>query len=62
MHDIKHASSSDLSQFDYVVVKEFSDVARLTATLDFAEDVNCVHLGWVKDCLIAGRLLSRPEY
>ncbi|KAI0933134.1 hypothetical protein AcV7_004695 [Taiwanofungus camphoratus] len=62
VHDIKHASSSDLSQFDYVVVKEFSDVARLTATLDFAEDVNCVHLGWVKDCLIAGRLLSRPEY
>lgn len=53
--DLKYAST-ELSKFDYVVVKECADVDRVSA------HANCVHFGWVKDCLIAGRLLPLPEY
>ncbi|KAL4253141.1 hypothetical protein ABKN59_004146 [Abortiporus biennis] len=49
--DPKFASKL-LKKFDYVVVKEESDVDRYASN-----EVNCVHFGWVKDCLIAGRLL-----
>jgi len=52
--DIRYAS--DLPAYDYVVVKEYADVNRIPETF------NCVHFGWVKDCLVAGRLLDRPEY
>ncbi|KAL6300126.1 hypothetical protein BKA93DRAFT_741041 [Sparassis latifolia] len=57
--DVLYASSKDLKVYNYVVVKDAGDAANLLTT---AGDVNCVHLPWVKDCLIAGRLLRRPEY
>ncbi|EGN93269.1 hypothetical protein SERLA73DRAFT_189814 [Serpula lacrymans var. lacrymans S7.3] len=52
--DIKYASKSDLASFDYVVVKDNGE-----AGVSLRQDgVKLVHLSWVKDCLIAGRLLS----
>lgn len=51
--DTKYASSADLSSFDFVIVKEQSDATR-TRT-------HCMNLQWVKDCLIAGRLLPYPD-
>jgi hypothetical protein len=50
----KHASA-DLSQFDYVIVKEENEVEK------FARDgVTCVHVPWMKECLIASQLLPLP--
>ena len=53
--DLK-ATSDSLSTFDYVVIKESYD------SVSALQDVVCVHLPWVKDCLIAGRLLPLPEW
>ncbi|KAH9951479.1 hypothetical protein B0H21DRAFT_719142 [Amylocystis lapponica] len=53
--DVKYASQAELTLYDYVVVKEQSDVARFAAN----GAVNCVDLDWVKQCLIASRLLPR---
>ncbi|CAL1704626.1 unnamed protein product [Somion occarium] len=50
--DGKYASQS-LKQFDYVIVKEEGEVAPLRL-----KGVPCVHFGWVKECLVAGRLLD----
>ncbi|KZT70132.1 hypothetical protein DAEQUDRAFT_668140 [Daedalea quercina L-15889] len=53
--EAKYASSKDLSEYDYVVVKDSGDIGRV------ASGANCVPFGWVKDCLIAGRLLPQPD-
>ncbi|KAH7919016.1 hypothetical protein BV22DRAFT_1108220 [Leucogyrophana mollusca] len=51
--DVKSASSKDLKVFDYVVVKDCDEAGK-----DLREaDVTLVHVPWVKECLIAGRLL-----
>jgi hypothetical protein len=56
--EIRHASDPSLETFDYVVVKDATEVMhgipKATATL--------VHLPWVKECLIAGRLLEPPRW
>lgn len=49
--EAKQASKA-LSRFDYIVVKAESDVKRVKA-----KGVTCVHFGWVRDCLIASRIL-----
>ncbi|KAJ8586088.1 hypothetical protein M405DRAFT_853446 [Rhizopogon salebrosus TDB-379] len=51
--EVKFASK-DLSAYDYVVIKDYSERPK-----DLPEDdnVTVVHVPWVKDCLIAGRLL-----
>ncbi|KDQ60986.1 hypothetical protein JAAARDRAFT_125032 [Jaapia argillacea MUCL 33604] len=49
-------ASQDLSSYDYVVVKELGDINKIGN-----DGVTCVHLSWVKDCLMVGRLLPRPE-
>lgn len=54
--ELKHASSSDLSAFDLVVVKEQHDASRIPG-----KATRCVNFQWVKDCLIAARLLSYPD-
>jgi hypothetical protein len=54
--DLKAASGS-LSAFDYVVIKDSHDFVPALKS-----GVMCVHLPWVKDCLIAGRLLPLPEW
>lgn len=53
--DIKFASDQSLNTFDYVVIKDLDDIARELAN---AND-KLVHVPWVKECLMAGRLLSR---
>ncbi|KAG2158219.1 uncharacterized protein EDB93DRAFT_1077479 [Suillus bovinus] len=53
--EIKFASK-DLPAYDYVVVKEASDFPE-----DLQDDVTLVHVPWVKDCLISGRLLALPS-
>ncbi|KAH9935032.1 BRCT domain-containing protein [Fomitopsis serialis] len=52
--DVKYASSKDLTEYDYIVVKDRGDIGHV------ASGSNCVHFGWVKDCLMAGRLLPQP--
>ena len=49
-------ASSDPPSFDLIVVKEQNDANRFKSG-----DTRCVHLQWVKDSLIAGRLLPFPE-
>ena len=53
--DVKYASRK-LHEYDYVVVKEVYDKAQSNI-----DGVNCVNFGWVKDCLIMGRLLPNPK-
>lgn len=50
----KHASMK-LNRFDYVLVKEVDDVEQYAG-----EGVACVHLPWLKECLIASQLLPLP--
>lgn len=55
VYDLKSASSKPAA-FDYVVIKDASDfIKELRGSVT-------VHLPWVKDCLIAGRLLPLPEW
>ncbi|KAI0647044.1 hypothetical protein C8Q79DRAFT_957521 [Trametes meyenii] len=44
----------DLDEYDYIVVREESERIKTVK--------NCVDIGWVKDCLISGRLLPLPEW
>jgi hypothetical protein len=53
--EIKYASAS-VSSFDYVIVKEANHYDS------HLEDGTTVHWTWVKDCLIASRLLPIPEW
>jgi len=52
--DPKHASA-DLTEFDYVIMKEEDDVEKYAR-----EGVTCVHVPWMKECLIASQLLPLP--
>ncbi|OAX38923.1 hypothetical protein K503DRAFT_740390 [Rhizopogon vinicolor AM-OR11-026] len=51
--EVKFASK-DLSAYDYVVIKEFCERPK---DLPEDDDITVAHVPWVKDCLIAGRLL-----
>jgi superfamily I DNA and RNA helicase len=53
--EVKFASK-DLPVYDYVIVKEATDFPE-----DLQDDVTFVHVPWVKDCLISGRLLTLPS-
>ena len=54
--EVKFASK-DLSEYDYIVIKDFSERPK-----DLLEDgLTLVHVPWVKDCLIAGRLLPPDD-
>ncbi|KAG2349778.1 hypothetical protein BDR05DRAFT_253633 [Suillus weaverae] len=53
--EVKFASK-DLLAYDYVIVKEATDFPK-----DLQDDVTLVHVPWVKDCLISGRLLTLPS-
>lgn len=53
--EVKFASK-DLPVYDYVIVKEATDFPE-----DPQDDVTFVHVPWVKDCLISGRLLTLPS-
>lgn len=49
-------ASKDLPEYDYVIVKEATDFPK-----DLQDNVALVHVPWVKDCLISGRLLTLPS-
>lgn len=51
--NLSHSSKEDLSQFNYIVVKE-------GAPLPLSSGETYVDVGWVKDCLISSRLLESP--
>ncbi|KAG2157211.1 hypothetical protein DEU56DRAFT_722795 [Suillus clintonianus] len=53
--EVKFASK-DLPSYDYVIVKEATDFPK-----NPQDGVTLVHVPWVKDCLISGRLLSLPS-
>ncbi|GLB34876.1 putative ubiquitin modification-dependent histone binding [Lyophyllum shimeji] len=53
--DVRYASAS-LSSFDFVIIKEANQYGS------HLEDGRTVHWPWVKDCLIASRLLPIPEW
>jgi hypothetical protein len=52
--EAKYAAAPDFALYDYIVVKDEQDVLDED---ELPEGVHCVHFGWVKDCLIAGRVL-----
>jgi hypothetical protein len=56
--EIKYASDQSLKSFDYVVVKDADEVVHGLSN----DNVTFVHVPWVKDCLIAGRLLETPKW
>ncbi|KIM87177.1 hypothetical protein PILCRDRAFT_815647 [Piloderma croceum F 1598] len=56
--EIKYASDQSLKSFDYVVVKDADEVVHGLSD----GNVTFVHVPWVKDCLIAGRLLEAPKW
>jgi hypothetical protein len=56
--EIKYASDQSLKDFDYVVVKDANEIVHGLPN----DAVTLVHLPWVKDCLIAGRLLEAPKW
>ena len=53
--DPKYASELDLTKYDYVVVKD-------APPQPLAADVSFVDVTWIKECLIAGRLLDMPQW
>jgi hypothetical protein len=56
--DTKLSSDQSLKAFHYIVIKDpDEDLPSLPNT-----DVNLVHVPWVKECLIAGRLLPLPQW
>jgi len=56
--DIKHASY-EASEYDYVLVKDVEEVKKFNAT-GKDDRPPCVHIPWVKECLVAGKLLDIP--
>lgn len=57
--DMKHASYKT-SEYDLVLVKDAEDVKKFNSagTGDWPP---CVHIPWVKECLVAGKLLDNPD-
>ncbi|KII88413.1 hypothetical protein PLICRDRAFT_110707 [Plicaturopsis crispa FD-325 SS-3] len=51
----KYVSDPTFESFDYVVMRDGCNLLD-----DLPEDAACVHLNWVKECLIAGRILPIP--
>jgi hypothetical protein len=57
--DEKHTASKT-SKYDFVLVKDAEDVKKFNST-GKGDRPPCVHIPWVKDCLVAGRLLDIPD-
>ncbi|KAI5116342.1 hypothetical protein M0805_009178, partial [Coniferiporia weirii] len=53
--DIKHASERDLTRYDYIVGKK-------ELLQPFVRNATYVDVGWIKECLIAGRLFPVPPW
>lgn len=53
--DIRFASDQSLETFDYVVVKDLDDIPQGLPDVGH----RLIHVPWIKECLITGRVLSR---
>jgi len=57
--DVKHASFK-VFEYDYVLVKDAEEVKKFNAAGKGGRSP-CVHIPWVKECLVAGKLLDIPD-
>ncbi|KAF9791152.1 hypothetical protein BJ322DRAFT_1000042 [Thelephora terrestris] len=57
--DLKHALR-EVTDYDLVLVKDVEEVEKFNAAGKVGRPP-CVHIPWVKECLVAGRLLDIPE-
>lgn len=52
----EYASTKALEKYDYIVLREASDAKKANKARHLS---NCVAFSWIKECLIAGRLLPQ---
>jgi len=57
--ELKHASHK-ITEYDLVLVKDEEEVEKFNA-VGKGERPPCVDIPWVKECLVAGKLLDIPE-
>ena len=57
--DEKHAASKSF-EYDFVLVKDAEDVEKFNSTRK-GDRPACVHIPWVKQSLVAGKLLEIPD-
>ena len=56
--DVKHAQCTT-TEYDLVLVKDMEEVKKFNASK--GDRPSCVHIPWVKECLVAGKLLDVPD-
>ena len=56
--DEKHAAYKAL-EYDLVLVKDTEEVKKFNSTKK-GDQPSCVHIPWVKECLVAGKFLDVP--
>lgn len=57
--DWKHAARKTF-EYDLVLVKDAEDVKKFNSTRK-GDRPPCVHIPWVKECLVAGKFLDIPD-
>ncbi|KAF9648083.1 hypothetical protein BDM02DRAFT_3116022 [Thelephora ganbajun] len=57
--DVKYALYKTF-EYDFVLVKDVEEVKKFNATRK-GDRPPCVHIPWIKECLIAGKLLDIPD-
>ena len=57
--DEKHAAYKALN-YDFVLVKDAEEMKKFNSTGKGGRPP-CVHIPWVKECLVAGRFLDFPD-
>lgn len=58
--DLKDAQH-EITDYDFVLVKDLEEVKKFNAATE-GERPPCVHIPWVKECLVAGRVLDAPKF
>lgn len=58
--DLKDAQH-EINDYDFVLVKDLEEVKKFNGVVK-GERPPCVHIPWVKECLVAGRLLDVPKF
>ena len=57
--DVKHARYK-MTEYDFVLVKDIEEIKKFNAAKSDRHP-SCVHIPWVKECLVAGKLLDIPN-
>lgn len=57
--EVEHAQC-ETTEYDLILVKGKEEVQNFNASNE-GERPPCVHIPWVKECLVAGKLLDFPE-